>query len=437
MMLAFCSQAGIGGLRAAEPSAWIDLFDGKSLDGWIQKNGTASYRVIEGTIVGRTSEGSPNSFLCTREEFGDFELEFEVRVDNRLNSGVQIRSQTKEVPAEASAAGKFGRVFGPQVEIEASGEGGAESGYLYGEATGRGWLTPEDRLIPHKQFRDGGWNSYRIVAQGPRIRTWINGHPIEDLTDEAIYQTHPVGFIGLQVHGIAPGAGPYEVAWRKIRIRNLDSEEGWNPGDNRLSDEEREAGWRLLFNGRDMAGWRNSNDRPLAGRVEHGSLNPHQAGSYVVVHEEQFGDFVLKCDVKMSGPHCNSGIFVRVGDLRDPVQTGLELQIHGGTGVGRNAFGSIYDLVAPSENASRGPGEWNHIEIRCDGPLVTATINGKLVTRLNCDEFDQPGMRPDGSRHKYRNAIKEFPRRGYLGFQDHGHDVWFKNVKLRELAGGR
>lgn len=203
---------------AAEADEWKPLFDGKTLDGWIQKNGTAKYRVEDGTIVGRTETGSPNSFLCTAKLYGDFELEFEVKVHDRLNSGVQIRSKTKE----PSGHQKFGRVYGPQVEIEASGEKGAEAGYVYGEATGRGWLTPQNRLKPHKHFKDGEWNKYRVVAKGPRIQTFINGHPIEDLTDKAIYETHPKGFIGLQVHGIPRDQGPYEVAWRNIRIKQLD-----------------------------------------------------------------------------------------------------------------------------------------------------------------------------------------------------------------------
>ncbi len=196
---------------------WVSLFDGKSLDGWIQKNGTATYRIEGDTIVGKTNEGSPNSFLCTKKLYGDFELTFDVKVDNSLNSGVQIRSQTKEPKGDA----KFGRVNGPQVEIEASGANGAEAGYVYGEATGRGWLTPADRLKPRKVFKDGDWNSFRIVAKGARIQTWINGEAIEDLTDEAIYKTHSKGFIGLQVHGIKKGTGPYEVAWRNLKLREI------------------------------------------------------------------------------------------------------------------------------------------------------------------------------------------------------------------------
>ena len=196
---------------------WTTLFDGKTLDGWIQKNGTATYRVEDGAIIGKTTPDSPNSFLCSEQEYGNFELEFQVKLfDNELNSGVQIRSQAKV----SESGDTFGRVNGPQVEIEASGANGAESGYVYGEACG-GWMTPEDKLKPHKVFRDGEWNDYRIVANGARIQTWINGEAIEDLSDEGKFRTHPKGFIGLQVHGVGD-RGPYQVAWRNIRIKPLD-----------------------------------------------------------------------------------------------------------------------------------------------------------------------------------------------------------------------
>ncbi len=201
---------------SADPSKkgeWVDLFNGKNLDGWTQRNGTATYKVRDGAIVGTTAKGSPNSFLCTDKDYGDFELTFEVKCDNELNSGVQIRSQTK--------GGKpNGRVNGPQVEIEASGKNGAEAGYLYGEACG-GWMTPGDKRKPHKHFKDGEWNAYRVVAMGPNIKVWVNGEMISDLTDEKKFKSHPKGFIGLQVHGVG-NRGPFEVAWRKIKLRELE-----------------------------------------------------------------------------------------------------------------------------------------------------------------------------------------------------------------------
>ena len=196
----------------------VSLFDGETLDGWTQKNGSATYEAVDGTILGTTKEGSPNSFLCTDKEYCDFILTFKVKVDNELNSGVQIRSNT--MPPKKGE--KYGRVNGPQVEIEASGEKGAEAGYIYAEACG-GWMTSKDFLIPHKAFKDGKWNKYRIEARGANIQTWINGVPISNLIHETRYASHPKGFIGLQVHGIGKGKGPFQVAWKDIKIKELGS----------------------------------------------------------------------------------------------------------------------------------------------------------------------------------------------------------------------
>lgn len=191
---------------------YTPIFDGKTLKGWTQRNGTATYRVENNAIVGKTKEGSPNSFLCTDKLYGNFDLKFEVKVDNGLNSGVQIRSQTKDGPK--------GRVNGPQVEIEMSGKNGAESGYIYGEAAG-GWMTPADKRKPHKHFKDGEWNTYRVVAKDAHIQVWINGVQISDLVDKEKLKSHPKGFIGLQVHGIRKGSGPFEVSWRNLSIIEL------------------------------------------------------------------------------------------------------------------------------------------------------------------------------------------------------------------------
>ena len=205
---------------------WVSLFDGKSLNGWTRAAlGKAEYTVKDGTIYGRTVEGSPNTFLASDQEYRDFELEFEVRVHNDLNSGVQVRSREKTAadigPGEKAKGGNgIGRFHGPQVEIESSP---GQAGYIYGEATGYGWLSPEpkDEKHAHEFMKNGEWNKFRIVAKGPRIQTWINGHQVADLTHDEIYKTHPKGRIGLQVHGIAAGTGPYDVAWRHIRIKPL------------------------------------------------------------------------------------------------------------------------------------------------------------------------------------------------------------------------
>lgn len=207
---------------AAAERGWVGLFDGKTLNAWVQKNGTATYTVKDGAIVGRTSTGEHNSFLCTEKLYGDFELEFEVRVDKGLNSGVQIRSRQKsEGDVGVDPKAPMGRVHGPQVEIDTPEPEGSNSGYVYGEATGRGWITPEQRLLRHRHMKGGEWNRFRVLAEGLRIRTWINGQAVDDLSDEALFKTHPKGFIGLQVHAVKQGTGPFEVAWRNLRIREL------------------------------------------------------------------------------------------------------------------------------------------------------------------------------------------------------------------------
>lgn len=185
---------------------WAELFNQSDLAGWTQKNGTATYRVEDGVIIGKTAEGSPNSFLCTDKEYGDFELTFEVNVDSGLNSGVQVRSlSVKDY--------KSGRVHGPQVEIESAP---GESGYIYGEATGRNWIS--DGQPVKDAYQNDQWNRFVIRAKGDRLQTWINGRAIEDLRDSESSQR---GFIGLQVHGIGKDTGPFEVRWRDIRVREL------------------------------------------------------------------------------------------------------------------------------------------------------------------------------------------------------------------------
>jgi hypothetical protein len=203
--------------------------------------------------------------------------------------------------------------------------------------------------------------------------------------------------------------------------------------DNELTSQEKADGWQLLFNGKDTAGWKNNNKKPVAARIEGGALNPHGSGGYVIVYKKPFGDFVLKCDVKMDQPYCNSGIFVRIGDLKDPVQTGLEAQIITEKKPDLHGFGAIYDLVAPSKNASHGPDKWDAIEVRCKGPKITVTVNGEKVSSIDCDEWRDPGKRLDGTSTKFKMAVKDFSRTGYIGLQDHGNNVWFKNVKLLKL----
>ena len=201
---------------------WVDLFDGRTLDGWVHLNGSHTYSVEDGAIVGRTVRGSMNSFLCTTREFGDFELELEVYVDDVTNSGIQFRSQARPTTSGEGWSYTAGRVYGPQVEIRRNlGKNSPTTGLFYGEALGTGWLSDQETVERgHDFYQDEGWNLLRIVAEGPRMRSWVNGHLIDDVVRKDVYATHPKGFIGLQVHGIE-GQGPFVMKFRKIRIKEL------------------------------------------------------------------------------------------------------------------------------------------------------------------------------------------------------------------------
>jgi iduronate 2-sulfatase len=202
------------------PRGFVKLFDGKSVDGWVQRGGTATYRVENGILIGRTAEGSKNTFLCPPRDYGDFELEFDVRCDPELNSGVQIRSHEyaedtpqPSMPKRIRAAGE---VYGYQCEIADRSRGSA--GNFWDEARWTKWWA-EPSAAGKDAYRDGEWNRYRIVAQGDRIRSWVNGVPVADFRDPL----DASGFLGFQVHSIKAGTGPYEVRWRDIRIRELNS----------------------------------------------------------------------------------------------------------------------------------------------------------------------------------------------------------------------
>ena len=194
---------------AALCAEWIDLFDGTSLEGWQQRGGKATYRVEDGAIVGTSAPGTPNTFLCTEENWDDFELELEFKVDPELNSGVQIRSNS--IPEFHN-----GRVHGYQVEIDPSDRGW--TGGIYDEGR-RGWLSPlTGNTAARYAFRQGEWNTFRIVAIGDSIRTFLNGVPAADLVDSKTAE----GFIGLQVHSVGDERRPLEVRWRNIRLRPIE-----------------------------------------------------------------------------------------------------------------------------------------------------------------------------------------------------------------------
>ncbi len=206
--------------------------------------------------------------------------------------------------------------------------------------------------------------------------------------------------------------------------------------DNELTDAQKKEGWILLFDGT-LNGWTTNTGKQSKTPIEENAINPHKSGGYMMIHKDEWDDFVLALDFKIS-PHCNSGIFVRTFPLKprpgkDVGFNGIEIAIDDTKTAGMHDTGAIYDLVAPKKNAMHPVGEWNHIEITCRGSHLSVNLNGEDVTEADLDQWTKPNRRPNGSEHKFDIAFKEHPRHGYIGLQDHGSPCWYKNIRIKPL----
>ena len=434
---------------------WEPLFNGHDLTGWKEINGTAPFSVDEGAIVGKTVPGSSNSFLATDRIFGDFILECEVKQDvGPSNSGVQFRGLS-------SPAFENGRVQGYQCEIDPSPR--AWTGGIYDEAR-RGWLYPVT-LNPAAQtaYQFGRWNRIHIEAIGDSLRTWVNGVAVAHVVDGLTHQ----GFIALQVHAIkdATEAGR-RVLFRHIRIQTaglIPTPPGTifvrNTAANTLSKEEQAAGWRLLWDGATTTGWRGANrdtfpegawkidqgEWVMAGNGSADAERPEGPGD--IVTTESFAAFEFQFEFKVapggkgavkyfvaeqpgSGNFSPRGLqYQLLDDERHPdAQQGV---------AGNHTLASVYDLF-PREKMPPGlgivpkAGEWQHgrIVARPDG-RVEHWLNGIKVL-----EYDRTSrlFAAMVARSKYA-AVEKFglAEKGPLLLQDHGYEVRFRSLKVREL----
>ena len=445
------------GASPASSDGWQQLFNSKDLKGWKQLNGKAKYEIVGDAIVGTSIADTPNSFLCTEQNYGDFILELEVKVDSPLNSGIQFRSLS--LPGF-----KDGRVHGYQCEIDPSTR--AWSGGIYDEAR-RGWLYPLTRNpLGQTAFRNGEWNKYRIEAIGNTIRTWINGIPCANLVDDLT----PTGFIALQVHSVGKDADKIgkQVSWRNIRIKTSKLETSRMPYgeeideisylNNTLTEREKAEGWRLLWDGKTTNGWKSAKGEafPAQGwEVKDGTLSVLASDGSEggrggdVITAEEFSNFDLQIDFMLS-EGANSGIkyFVDPGLLKGKGSAiGLEFQVlddknhpDAKMGIkGNRTVGSLYDLIRadnlsePGNTPKRvnGPGQWNRARI--------ISHNGRVEHWLN----DIKVVEYERGTQMYRALVayskyQQWPNfgeweSGPILLQDHGDTVSFRNMKIREL----
>lgn len=386
---------------AAAQSRWQPLFDGKTLRGWTQCNGQAKYEVVDGEIVGTTAEGSPNSFLCTDRQYGDFVLELEAKTDPSLNSGIQIRSHKYGADASVMTfnGGQFrprkhpaGRVHGYQVEI--ANEKSGASGGIYDEAR-RGWVANiSSDPTASKAFKDNQWNRYRIEAVGDRMRVWVNDVPCADLTDSMDL----TGFIALQVHSYK-GEKPAQVRWRNIRIQ----------------DNGRHA-WRPLWNGRDFDGWltQGGGSWTVENEAIHAKTKPDDARTGFLTSNRGVRDVTVRVKYKLA--QGNSGFFVRA---HPETHAGYEVEIDDAKGSGGLfEVGGRRWVAGPPDNAAVRADDWNELTASLHGSRIVFHLNGVKTLDL-----------PDDSQGR---------KEGRVLLQVHGSrrptEVWFKDVEILERA---
>ena len=431
---------------------WSLLFNGKNLDGWVQLNGNAEYKIENKEIIGTAVPDEPNSFLCTKNNYNNFILELEVNVDPPLNSGIQFRSQSLE-------SYDNGRVHGYQCEIDPSKR--AWSGGVYDEAR-RGWLY---NLARNKKgaaaFKPGEWNTYRIEA----IRTWVNGVMCSNLIDDMT----PSGFIALQVHEIGddPESVGKMVRWRNIRIKttNLDDSRYEVDPDvpeinyipNTLSSKEIRRGWRLLWDGKTTAGWRGakSDHFPEKGWeisdgiltvLESGGGESEHGGDIVTI--EKFSNFELEVEFKLSegansgikyfvDPELNKGTGSAIGLeyqlLDDKVHPDAKEGVHG-----NRTLASLYDMIPVynlSENSTdirlKAINEWNKARIVVRDNHIEHWLNNLKVVEYERNTQMYRALVAN-SKYKIWPNFGEAPA-GHILLQDHGNKVQFRSIKIREF----
>jgi len=435
-------------LPAAAQDGWRPLFNGKTLEGWTTCNGTAPFTIEDGAIVGRAVVGSPNSFLCTKDTFGDFILEYEVKVESEMNAGVQVRSIS-------DPAIKNGRVHGLQIEIDPSDRGW--TGGVYDEAR-RGWLhTLAEQPAAQKALRKGDWNRFRVEAIGTSVRTWVNGVECANILDDLT----PRGIIALQVHSIGNDQSKtgQSIRYRNIRIltSNLEGQRTPDKGTapqfnyipNTVSDREAKNGWRLLWDGKTTAGWRGAklDAFPATGwEIKDGALSVlaaagrESAAGGDIVTVGQYQDFELIVEFRIT-EGANSGIKYFVDTTLNKgagSSIGCEYQIlddakHPDAKAGVNGnrkLAGLYDMIPPQGVRFNGVGEWNRARIVVKGPHVEHWLNGMKTVEYERGTQMWRAL-VDHSKYTVWGRFGEAPR-GHILLQDHGNLVSFRSIKIRE-----
>ena len=374
-------------LGQAADKGFQPLFDGKSLNGWTPMPG-GKWEVNDGTIIGTSPKNERrHGILLTDREFSDFVVKAKFRVIDG-NSGFYFRAE--RVKSRVS-------VRGFQVEVDKT----QNTGGLY-ETGGRGWVhRPTAEVIKKRLYKPGEWTDLELSAIGGHIVVKINGVVSSELKKET---RHLRGHIGLQLHG----GQNMHVEFREIAILEV----------------QEKSGFTQMFNGKDLTGWKtNGNwivekDNTITLKPRPGERGWTRYKDYLTT-ERQYGDFVLDLEFKFNAKG-NSGVFMRVGDLKDHVKSGFEVQIldtHGKKQFGAHDCGGVISASAPSKMMVKPAGEWNRYTITLKDKRLVVVLNGEQIQDLDLST----------------SPLKDRPAKGYISFQDEAKRIWYRNVRIKEL----
>ena len=416
---------------AGSAQEWAVLFDGKQTDalrGYTQQGFPATSWMIDNGAL-KTVPGQAVD-LITRERYENFELEYEWKVAPGGNSGVMYRVKETDGPPFET---------GPEMQVldDAKHPDGktpqTTAGALYGLIA----PSPAKTLKPVGEF-----NQAKILVQDGRVEHWLNGAriveyqwgspEIEQLIARSKFKDMPgfmkesSGHIAFQHHG--------EEAWfRNLRIRRLPA----GARGNELTEAEKAAGWKSLFDGTTSRGWRGFKkpDFPSRGwKIEDGCLtHVAHAGGGDIVTTDRFSDFELAWEWRIPA-RANNGVKYFVTEERASA-IGHEYQMIDDVLVheGKASTASFYDVLSPQANKPLKPvGEWNHSRVVAHGNQVEHWLNGAQVLSY---EMGSDTVKEAIARSKFK-TVPGFGTRlaGHILLTDHQDEASFRNIKIRELS---
>lgn len=219
--------------------------------------------------------------------------------------------------------------------------------------------------------------------------------------------------------------------------------------DNTLSADEAAAGWMLLFDGTTPGKWRGygKDHFPAGWKIENGTLQcigsgRGEAGSQDggdIIFDEKFSNFELSLEWKISDGG-NSGILYLAQELPDKTiwQTAPEMQVldntkHPDGRDGLHSAGALYDMIGVAADKVKPVGEWNQVKLLIYKGLVEHWLNGEKVVEYHLWTPEWNEMVAKSKFPQYNPDWANVAQEGFIGLQDHGDDVWYKNIKIRKL----